>query len=99
MIFAYDADGARAPFDPARVREHIAGCVLCADPAVETISFFTPTTDAMRAVVLRLRQHATRPLSTPALAYGLCTACGERADVTERVEAVLVATARRVTVQ
>jgi hypothetical protein len=97
--FTYTADGSRVPFDPTATGAHLAGCLLCGR-RVKAVGLFIPLTDAMHAVVLRLRQHPV-PASSRAsgIAYGLCSRCVKRADATDRVEAALVAAAAKVTVQ
>lgn len=98
MIFSYIEDGGRTPFNPLETGSHLAGCLLCGR-RVKAVGIFVPMTDAMRAVVLRLRRHAQPARSTACIAYGLCTRCMKHADATDRVESALVAAAERVTVQ
>jgi hypothetical protein len=99
VIFSYIEDGGRTPFDPLTMGAHLAGCILCARRHIATVGIFVPTTDAMRAVVLRLRRHPQRAQSTACIAYALCARCMKHADATDRVEAALVAAAERVVVQ
>jgi hypothetical protein len=96
-ICAYGVDGPHQPFDPAITRAQLAGCLLCCDPYITVVGVFVPDTAEMLAVVLRLRQHPIR--GTSALAYGLCRRCMRYVDVTDRVEAAIVAAASRVTIQ
>jgi hypothetical protein len=97
MIFTYAADGNREPFDPHTACAHLEGCILCGK-RVATVGIFIPQSPEMHSVVLRLRRHPQREQSTSCIAYGLCRK-HSRQEVTTRVEAVLVATAREVTVQ
>lgn len=96
MIFTYAEDGDRVPFNPLAMR--FAGCLLCGGRA-RAVAIFVPTTEAMHAVVLRLRQHAQPAHGTACLAYGLCARCSERADLFARVERALEAAAAKVVVQ
>ena len=97
-MFTYADDGRREPVDPSRMGPHMAGCLLCG-PRATTVGIFIPTTDAMLAVVLRLRQHPVRARSTACIAYGLCQGHVGGADVTDRVERTLIAAAEKVVVQ
>lgn len=97
MTFFYSG-GQRVPFEPETVAARTAGCVLCGAPSA-VFGIFAPTTDAMRAVILRLRTHAVPERSTPAIAYGLCRTCSAHEDAADRVEDALTAAAARVAVQ
>lgn len=96
MIFTYAEDGERTPFDPLTMQ--FGGCLLCGGRPRD-VGIFVPTNATMRAVVMKLRRHAQPAHSTACLAYGICARCGERADVTDRVEMALVAAAARVVIQ
>jgi hypothetical protein len=96
-MFTYADDGRREPFDPLTAGAHLQGCVLCGR-RVETVGIFIPQSPEMEAVVLVLRRHVPPAQSTAGLVYGLCRK-HSRQEVTTRVEAVLVATAGKVTVQ
>lgn len=98
-VFTYATDGKRIPFDPIKMGRNCAGCILCGGRRIAMVGLFVPATDAMRAVVLRLRRHAPRARSTAGLAYGLCRSCAAYADATDRVEAALEAAAERIVVQ
>jgi hypothetical protein len=98
MTFTYTADGSRVPFNPATTHAQLVGCLLCGAP-VAMVGVFIPATDEMRAVVMRLRMHATRPRSTPCMAYGLCDRHVAEDDVTRRVESALIAAAEQVVLQ
>ena len=95
--FTY-AGSERVAFAPETVAAQMAGCVLCGDPSA-FVGVFVPTTDVMRAVILRLRTHAIPERSTPAIAYGLCRRCGAYEDAPDRVEDALRAAAARVVAQ
>jgi hypothetical protein len=99
LTFTYDADGSRVPFDPNLTGRQLAGCFLCGRRVV-MVGVFMPTTDDMRAVVLRLRQHSVPARTTSAFAYGLCHQHAADIDATsEQVEAALVAAAAHVVTQ
>jgi hypothetical protein len=97
-MMTYGADGVREPFDPLTTGAHLAGCILCGR-RIAVVAVFVPTTNAMRAIVTRLREHPVPPRSSACVAYGLCTRCLKHADVADRVEAALVAAAEKVVVQ
>jgi hypothetical protein len=105
--FSYRDDGVREPFNPARARDSLAGCLLCGSRIV-VIGLFAPYDDATQQIVLTLRRQPLRPNSTPGVLYGLCAlhgaelSCGtrQRADrLIATIENILRAMAARVTVQ
>lgn len=95
-IFQY-LGGEREAFDPRVAADRLASCILCHRPVV-VVGVFNPHADEGRAAVLRLRNHAIRAFSDPAIGYGLCRKHGIRPN-TSRIEAAIVALAERVTVQ
>ena len=70
-VFTYAEDGERTPFNPFKMGAQLAGCLLCGG-RVTAVGVFIPSTDDMRTVVLRLRQHPVPPHTTPCVAYGVC---------------------------
>ncbi len=91
-------DGGRVPFDPTRMGRHLAGCLLCGR-RIAAVGVFLPKTDAMRAAILRLREHPVPARSTSAISYGLCRHHLAQPDVTKRVEKAIEAAAAKVVVQ
>lgn len=91
-------NGERVPLDPLRISRRIPGCILCGH-RIAAVRIFLPQTDAMRAVVTRLREHPVRVRSSSGIAYGLCGRHLAQSDVTDRVESALVTAAAKVTVQ
>jgi hypothetical protein len=91
--------GTNQPFDPARVSEQLASCILCFAP-VAIVGIFIPQTPDMQAAVLRLRQHPLSEGRSTGIAYGLCRRHAADFDrSTEGVEAAIVAAADRVVMQ
>ena len=96
--FNYDDAGTRIPFDPMKMRDRIAGCILCGR-RVAAIGVFIPDTDDMRAAVLRLRTHVVPTRTTSAVTYGLCKRHADLDGVTDRVEAAIMNASQSVCVQ
>jgi hypothetical protein len=99
MMFTYAEDGTRIPFDPLVTGAHLAGCILCGR-RIYTVGIFAPITGEMRTAVAKLRRHATPTQSQQGVAYGLCRRHSRNLDASLlRVELVILAAARKVTVQ
>lgn len=93
-VFSYAENGGRIQFDPLTTGAHLAGCCLCGR-RIAAVGIFVPTTEAMRAIVMRLREHPVPPRSTSCISYGLCRRHLAQPDVTNRVETALVAAAEQ----
>lgn len=97
MTFTYTNDGARIPFEPARMRDQLAGCCLCGAP-VAMVGVFRPVDDRMRQAVLTLRRHPIPAGCDISTTYGLCALHASDPDF-DRIERMILAAAAKVTVQ